>query len=83
LFFYRASISLQYRHKARAQRLAREGLRVLGWKEKELPRRRNGDKGKVQLARQLRTQRTMTLRWIADRLQMGRWTCVSNLLRVA
>jgi len=23
----------------------------------------------------------MTLRWIADRLQMGSWTYVSNLLR--
>jgi REP element-mobilizing transposase RayT len=67
---------------ARAQRLVREGLQALGWTEKELSQRRKGDKGKVELARRLRTETTMTLRWIADRLQMGSWTYVSNLLRV-
>jgi len=46
-----------------------------------LPERPKGDKGKVKLARRLRTQTTMTLRWIADRLHMGSWTYVSNLLR--
>jgi hypothetical protein len=40
-----------------------------------------GDAGKVKLARQLRAETTMTLRWIAKRLQMGSWTYVSNLLR--
>jgi hypothetical protein len=34
----------------------------------------------VELARRLRTETTMTLRWIAERLQMGSWTYVSNLL---
>ena len=29
----------------------------------------------------LRAETTMTLRWIADRLQIGGWTYVSNLLR--
>jgi hypothetical protein len=66
---------------AKAQRLMREGLQALGWAEKELARRRKGDKGKVKLARQLRTGTTMTLRWIADRWQMDSWTYVSNLLR--
>jgi len=66
---------------ARAERLVREGLQVLGWTEKELSQRPKGDKGKVKLARRLRTQTTMTLRWIADRLHMGSWTHVSNLLR--
>ena len=47
----------------------------------DLSCRRKGDKGKVQLARRLRTETTMTLRWIADRLQMGSWTYVSNQLR--
>jgi hypothetical protein len=46
-----------------------------------LSERPKGDKAKVKLARQLREQTTMTLRWIADRLQMGSWTYVSNLLR--
>jgi hypothetical protein len=59
----------------------REGLQALGWPEKELSHRRKGDQGKVQLARRLRAETTMSLRWIADRLQMGSWTYVSNLLR--
>ena len=66
---------------ARAQRLVRAGLQMMGWTEKELPRRAKGDKGKVRLARQLRAETTMTLGWIARRLQMGSWTYVSNLLR--
>jgi hypothetical protein len=59
----------------------RAGLQMMGWTEKELPRRAKGDKGKVRLARQLRAETTMTLAWIARRLQMGSWTYVSNLLR--
>jgi putative transposase len=66
---------------AKAERLVRTGLAALGWEEKQLAERQKGDKGKVQLARQLRSETTMTLRWIADRLQMGSWTYVSNLLR--
>ena len=66
---------------ARAERLVREGLAGLGWTEKELSGRRKGDKGKVKLALRLRTETAMTLRWIAERLQMGSWTYVSNLLR--
>jgi hypothetical protein len=65
---------------ARAQRLVKEGLRALGCKEAELPQRTKGDKQKVALARRLRAETTMTLAWIADRLQMGSWTYVSNLL---
>jgi putative transposase len=66
---------------ARAERLVRAGLQKLGWTEKELSERRKGDKAKVKLARQLRAETTMTLSWIARRLQMGTWTYVSNLLR--
>jgi REP element-mobilizing transposase RayT len=65
----------------RAQRLVKEGLRALGWTETDLSARSKGNKDKVKLARQLRTETTMTLRWIANRLQMGSWTYVSNLLR--
>jgi putative transposase len=66
---------------ARAERLVKEGLGALGWTEKELSEKAKGDKGKVKLARQLRAETTMTLRWIADRLHMGSWTYVSNLLQ--
>jgi hypothetical protein len=37
-------------------------------------------KGKVLVARRLRQETTMSLKWIAQRLQMGSWTYVSNLL---
>ena len=34
----------------------------------------------LRLARRLRQETTMSLKWIAQRLQMGTWTYVSNLL---
>jgi hypothetical protein len=43
---------------------------------------RKGDNGKVMLRRRLRQETTLNLKWIAQRLQMGRWTYVSNLLHV-
>lgn len=52
-----------------------------GWTENDLSDSRRGDKGKVKLARRLRGETTMTLCWIVDRLRMGSWTYVSNLLR--
>ena len=42
--------------------------------------RRKGHRAKVMLARRLRQETTMSLKWIAQRLQMGSWTYVSNLL---
>jgi len=35
---------------------------------------------RVRLARRLRQETTINLKWIAQRLQMGSWTHVSNLL---
>jgi REP element-mobilizing transposase RayT len=64
--------------KAEAIILAR--LKKLGWKKTELANRRKGDPQKVTLARDLRSQTTMSLKWIARRLEMGSWTHVSNLL---
>ncbi len=68
---------------AKAQRLVREGLHAMRWTEKELSRRRKGDKGKVKLARQLRMETMMTLTWIAGRLNMGAAGSLANLLRDA
>ena len=68
---------------AKAERLVREELGKLGWEEADLAERRKGDPGKVRIARRLRQETTMTLAWIARRLQMGVWTHVSNLLRAA
>jgi REP element-mobilizing transposase RayT len=64
-----------------AQQIVREEMKRLGWTEDDLPRRRKGDAGKVVVARRLREETTMSLKWIAQRLHMGSWTYVSNLLR--
>ena len=66
---------------AKAQGIVAAELKRLGWGEAELAKRRKGDVGKVQIAGRLRAETTMTLKWIAGRLQMGTWTHVSNLLR--
>jgi len=63
----------------RAGRIVREELRRGGWKEGDLPGKRKGDEFKVRLARRLRRETTMSLKWIAGRLHMGSWTYVSNL----
>jgi hypothetical protein len=57
-----------------AGRLARAGLAALGSTETELSAHAKGNPSKVKLARQLQAETTMTLRWIANRLQMGSWT---------
>jgi len=58
----------------------RKELKRRGWKEPELGLRPKGDKVKIAMAKRLRKETTMTLKWIASRLQMGSWTYVSNLL---
>ena len=65
----------------KAERAAMEEMKRLGWEKGDLQRRRKGHKGKVAMARRLRKETTMSLKWIAQRLQMGSWTYVSNLLR--
>jgi len=64
----------------KAERIVREELKRRGWKEQDLPGLSKGDKDKVALARRLRQETTMSLKWIARRLRMGSWTYVSNLL---
>ena len=64
----------------KAQRIVGEEFKWLDWDETELARRRKKDNGKVRMAQRLRRETTMTLAWIAQRLKMGSWTSVSNLL---
>ena len=64
----------------KAESIVREMLKGRGWKEQDLSELHKGDKGKVALVGQLRQETTMRLKWIAQRLQMGSWTYVSNLL---
>lgn len=64
----------------KAERLLTAELEKLGWKEESLRMVSKRHPVKVQLARRLRAESTMSLKWIAARLQMGSWTYVSNLL---
>src|ERR1035441_10193039 len=63
--------AVQEAEAAQAERLVVEGLKRLRWAEADLRARRKGERGKVQLARELRSKTTMPLAWIAARLNMG------------
>ena len=58
----------------------REELRRLAWPEEGLGTQPKGHSAKVRIARRLRQETTPSLKWIAQRLQRGSWTDVSNLL---
>src|SRR5437016_4880019 len=64
----------------KALRIVQEELMRLGWTKAELRRRRKGDETKIALARRLREETAVSLRWIAQNLYMGTWTHVSNRL---
>jgi hypothetical protein len=63
----------------KAQRVVHEEMERLGWDEDALWGRRKGPAAKVRLARRLRQETTLSLKWIAQRLNMGSWTCVSKV----
>ncbi len=65
----------------KAEHIVVEELTRLRCSEGDLQRQRKGDKGKMKTARRLRQKTRMSLKWMAQRLQMGSWTHVSNLLR--
>jgi len=58
-------------------------LERLGWQEDELKRRRKGDAHKVKIARRLRSETTMSLKWIVQRLRMGSVSMVAHCLKSA
>ncbi len=64
----------------KAERLATDGLKQLGWREEDLTSRPKGDPAKLKLAIKLRAETTMSVQWIADRLHMGTRASLSNLL---
>ena len=64
----------------KAERIVLERLASLHWQESDLAARAKSDPVKVELARRLRRETTMSLKWIAQRVHMGTWTNVSNLL---
>ncbi len=64
----------------KAERLLVTELGRLGWGRAELESHRKGDPAKVRVAAKLRSETTMTLKWIADRLRMGKPSSLANLL---
>lgn len=57
---------------AKADRLVQEQLRVLGWTETDLATRRKSDPCKFALAMRLRTETTLSLKQMAERLHLGK-----------
>jgi hypothetical protein len=62
----------------KAERIVREELRELDWTIKDLRKSRKGAPEKVAIALRLRRETTISLKWIAERLQMGCLTHAAN-----
>lgn len=71
---------LQESTEARAEEIIGSELKRAGWAEKDLRSRRKGDAVKVRVAKRLRAQTTVTLKWIAQRLCMGTRGHLTHLL---
>lgn len=56
---------------AKAGRIIGEELRRLGWTQADLALRLKGDPAKMALARRLRQETTLSIKWIAARLSLG------------
>jgi REP-associated tyrosine transposase len=65
---------------AAAEEIVAEELKRRRWKETALKTRPKGDPVKVALAARLRTETTMTVGWIAERLGMGTRGYLNHLL---
>jgi REP element-mobilizing transposase RayT len=64
----------------KAQRIRQAELDKLGWREGELAQRDKGDAGKIRIARRLRSETSVPLKWIAEALKMGSWMYVASRL---
>jgi len=64
----------------KAARIVNAGLKEAGWKQSDLAKRRKGDPVKLALARRLREETTMPLKWICARLEMGSWKSLNRSL---
>lgn len=65
---------------ALAERMVKEALEAVRWREIDLALQAKGHPMKVKIAQQLRRETPMARQWIAQRLQMGSASYVSNLL---
>ena len=66
-----------------AEKLVMEEMRRRRWTARDLAQRLKGDSQKLKIAQRLRKETTMTLTWIASRLNMGTAGSLANLLRNA
>jgi hypothetical protein len=64
----------------RREPIFRDDLDALGWDGVALAQRPKGDMPKVRLARRLRAETSVTLKWIAEHLNMGTWMPGANRL---
>ena len=64
----------------KAERIVAQEFKQRGMSGKDLSLLRKGDAMKVGIAQRLRKETTVSLKWIAARLEMGTWTHVSNRL---
>ena|SRR5436190_2082373 len=62
----------------RAERIVHEELKRRKWTDAELAKRAKGDRSKVKIAARLREETVVTVKWIAERLQMGTTGYVNN-----
>ena len=65
---------------ARAQRILQDELDKVGWTAEDLAVRSKGDRRKVRMARRLRTETGVTLKWISQQLHMGTWSHAASRL---
>jgi REP-associated tyrosine transposase len=65
---------------AQAEEMVREELKRRRWGEQELKARAKGDAVKVAISVRLRAETTVTVAWMAERLQMGAPGYVNHLL---
>src|SRR5690606_8223677 len=65
---------------AKAERLITEELKKRRWNARDLEKRAKGDPAKVAIAGRLRAETTVTVAWLAERLQMGTAGYVNNRL---
>ncbi len=65
----------------KAERILAEELNRRGWDDQQLAQRRKADPEKLQIARRLRAETTVTWNWIAQHLSMGAPGYLANCLR--
>ena len=64
----------------KAERIIQSRLEEIGWSEKDLRERGKCVPEKIRIAQQLRAETTLSLKNVAERLNMGTWTNLSSLL---